>query len=154
MKVPDSFTPVAGYRTWAVGLGWLWSPHAPEKVAWPASEPLQATCLKHGFPTLFNPRLPQHGAPDPNCGCGIHAVYTPWDLEFRETRSPWALIAGRVEGWGRVAITERGFRAELARPLELFAEPWWDEPMRRAASAVARAYGVPLLSWEKDPADA
>ena len=148
MKVPDSFTPVTGYRTWALGLGWLWSSQSPEKVAWPATEPLRARCLKHGFPSLFNPRMPQHSAPDRDCACGIHAVYAPWDLELIEPRRPWALISGRVEGWGRVALGERGFRAEVARPLELFFEPWWDEPMWRTASNVARAYGVPIVSWE------
>ena len=109
MKVPDSFTPVTGYRTWALGLGWLWSSQSPEKVAWPATEPLRARCLKHGFPSLFNPRMPQHSAPDRDCACGIHAVYAPWDLELIEPRRPWALISGRVEGWGRVALGERGF---------------------------------------------
>jgi hypothetical protein len=49
---------------------------------------------------------------------------------------------------GPVAVGEKGFRAELARPLELFFEPWWDEPMWRAAAHVARAYKIPLVSSE------
>jgi hypothetical protein len=148
MKVPDSFTPMTGYRTWALGLGRLWSAGGPEKVAWPASEPLQAACLKHGFPSFFNARLPEHLAPAPNCTCGIHAAYAPWDMGLAQPQRPWSLISGRVEGWGRVAVGEKGFRAELARPLELFFESWWDESMWRAASSVARTYGVPLVSWE------
>ena len=148
MKVPDSFTPMKGYRTWALGFGKLWSSGGPEKVAWPTSEPLRAACLKHGFPSFFNSRLPEHAAPAPLCTCGIHGAYAPWDMGLGEPRRPWSLISGRVEGWGRVAVGEKGFRAELARPLELFFEPWWDENMWRAASRVARAYKVPLVSWE------
>jgi hypothetical protein len=153
INVPDSFTPVRGYRTWALGLGRLWSSHGPEKVAWPTSDPLRAACLKHGYPSFFNPRLPEHGAPDRDCTCGIHAVYAPWDLATAQAQRPWSLIFGRVEGWGRVAVGEKGFRAEMARPLELFFESWWDEPMWRAATRVARTYGIPLVSWETSPTE-
>jgi len=152
MKVPDSFTPVTGYRTWAVGLGRLWSSHGPEKVAWPKSEALRAACLKHGYPSFFNPRLPEHAAPDPLCSCGVYGVFAPWDLELAEPRRPWSLVTGRVEGWGRVAVGQKGFRAEFARPLELFFEPWWDEQAWRAAARVAQGYGIPLVPWEVSPA--
>lgn len=96
------------------------------------TEPLRAKCLAHGAPSCFKPRTPEHTAPDQCCTCGIHAVFAPWDLGFHEQRSPWTLVAGRVEGWGRVALGEKGFRAELARPRELFAELWWDDATRRA----------------------
>jgi hypothetical protein len=148
MNVPDSFTPVSGYRMWALGLGRLWSQGGPEKVPWPESDPMRAACLKHGYPSFFNPRLPEHDAPDPNCTCGIHAAYAPWDMSLAQPLPPWSLISGRVGGWGRVAVGDKGFRAEMARPLELFFEPWWDEGTWRAAARVARTYGVPLVSWE------
>jgi hypothetical protein len=48
-----------------------------------------------------------------------------------------------------VAVGKNGFRAEMARPFELFFEPWWDEGMWRAAARVARTYGIPLVSWEE-----
>ena len=115
---------------------------------WPKSEPLRAACLKHGYPSFFNARLPEHRAPEPDCTCGIHAGYSPWDVGLVQPRRPWSLVFGRVEGWGRVAVGKNGFRAEMARPLELFFEPWWDEPMWRAAARVARTYGIPLVSWE------
>jgi len=149
VKVPDSFTPMKGYRTWALGFGKLWSTAGPEKVAWPTTEPLRATCLTHGFPSFFNTRLPEHLAPAPNCTCGIHAAYAPWDMGLAQPRRPWSLISGRVEGWGRVAVGEKGFRAEQARPLELFFEPWWDERTWQIAAQVARAYGIPLVSLEE-----
>jgi hypothetical protein len=148
VKVPDSFTPMKGYRTWALGFGKLWSTAGPEKVAWPTSAPLRAACLKHGFPSFFNARLPEHMAPAPSCTCGIHAAFAPWDMGLTQPRRPWSLISGRVEGWGRVAVGEKGFRAELARPLQLFFEPWWDERTWESAAQAARAYNIPLVSWE------
>jgi len=151
MSVPDAIAPLIGYRTWAMGLGQLWSPHGPGRQRWPRTEPLRAICLRHGVPSFINPRIPEHAAPDQHCTCGIYATFAPWDLEFDELRHPWALVAGQVEGWGRVALGERGFRAELARPRQLFDELWWDEATRRAAARAARAYGIPFVSWETSP---
>lgn len=151
MSVPDTIAPLIGYRTWALGLGQLWSPRAPGRERWPRSEPLRAVCLRHGVPSRFNPRKPDHTAPDQFCTCGIHAVFAPWDLEFDEPRNPWTLVAGRIEGWGRVALGEKGFRAELARPCALFGEVWWNEGTQRAAARAAHAYGIPLVSWETSP---
>ena len=131
--------------------GHLWSARGPGRERWPRTEPLRAICLAHGVTSFLNSRMPEHTAPDQCCRCGIYAVFAPWDLEFDEPRNPWTLVAGRVEGWGRVALGEKGFRAELARPRELFAELWWDEVTRRAAARVAHAYGVPLVSWETSP---
>ena len=134
-----------------MGLGQLWSAQGPSRERWPRAEPMQAICLSHSVPSFLNPRRAQHTAPNQFCTCGIYGVFAPWDLEFNKPRNPWTLVAGRVEGWGRVAIGEKGFRAELARPRELFAEPWWDEVTQRAAALVARAYGVPIVSWETSP---
>jgi hypothetical protein len=92
--------------------------------------------------------MPEHTAPDRFCACGIYGAFAPWDLEINEPHPHWRIIAGRVEGWGRVAMGQKGFRAESARPLELFAEPWWDDTIRRAAVRVARAYGIHLVTWE------
>jgi hypothetical protein len=148
MKIPDAIAPIVGYRTWAMGLGQLWSAHGPGRVRWPRTEPLLATCLKHGALSCFNRRLPAHHAPDQLCTCGIYGVFAPWDLEVSEPRDPWTLVIGRVEGWGRVVLGEKGFRVELARPVELFVETWWDERTQRSASRLAAAYGVSIPAWE------
>jgi hypothetical protein len=131
-----------------MGLGQLWSARGPARVRWPRTEPLLATCLRHGAPSCFNRRLPSHSAPDPLCTCGIYGVFAPWDLEVSEPPNPWTLIIGRVEGSGRVGLGEKGFRAEIARPIELFAETWWDERTQRSANRVAAPYGVALAAWE------
>jgi hypothetical protein len=148
MRIADAIAPIVGYRTWVMGLGQLWSAHGPARVLWPRAEPLLATCLKHGGPSCFNRRLPSHYAPDQLCTCGIYGVFAPWDLDASEQRNPWTLVIGRVEGWGRVALGEKGFRAELARPIELFAETWWDEGTQRSASRLAAAYNVSIAAWE------
>lgn len=144
MSVPDAIAPESGYRTWAVGLGRLWSVQGPGRIRWPRSQPLRASCLKHGPLGLFRSRPPEHPAPDRLCTCGIYGVFDPWNIETRAPRGPWTLVAGRVEGWGRVVIGTRGFRAALARPVDLFAEPWWDECTAHTVAGVAGAYGVPL----------
>jgi hypothetical protein len=145
---PGAIRPIAGFRTWAMGLGYLWSPRGPGRVRWPKADPLRAICTKHSGRVSF-PLTPHgHQAPELNCTCGIYGAYDPWDVDLGEQRHPWTLIVGRVEGWGRVALGSRGFRAELARPVELVAEPWWGPELDRAARKVALDYGVPLVSWE------
>jgi hypothetical protein len=148
MTTPDAIAPVSGYRTWAMGMGRLWSAQGPERMRWPTKEPLNAICLKHGGRSCFNTRRPSHSAPDPFCSGGVYGVFAPWDLEFAPPPNPWTLVVGRVEGWGRVALGKTGFRAEFARPLELFAESSWEEATQRKAARVAAAYEVPLLAWE------
>jgi hypothetical protein len=147
MKVPDAIAPVVGYRSWAMGLGGLWSVHGPGRIPWPRSRPLQATCLKPSGPS-FTARAPRHAAPVPDCDCGIYGAFEPWEVTLGQPRFPWTLVTGRVEVWGRVMVGSRGFRAEIARPLELFAESWWDERTKRSAAIIAKTYGVPLISLE------
>jgi hypothetical protein len=148
MNTPQATMSIAGFRSWAMGLGYLWSPRGPGRVRWPRSEPLRAICTKHSAHPAFPPVRGGHQAPELTCTCGIYGAYDPWDIELGEQKQPWSLIVGRVEGWGRVALGARGFRAELARPVELVAEPWWTPNLERAARNVALAYGVPLVSWE------
>jgi hypothetical protein len=118
MSVPDAIAPLTGYRTWALGLGQLWSPRAPGRGRWPRSQPLRAVCLRHGVPSCFNVRIPDHTAPDQRCTCGIYAVFDPWDLEYYEPHNPWTLAAGRVQGGGASALS----RAEWAGAFEKLPE--------------------------------
>jgi hypothetical protein len=152
MTTPDAIAAVSGYRTWAMGMGQLWSAQGPARVRWPTKQPLKAICLKNGGRSCFNTRRPSHSAPDSSCTCGAYGVFAPWDLDFAPPPNPWTLVVGRVEGWGRVALGETGFRAEIATPLELFAESWWEEATQRTAARVADVYEVPLLAWESSRA--
>jgi hypothetical protein len=88
MSVPDAIAPIVAYRRWAPGFGQLWSSHGPGRERWPRTEPLRAICLRHGVPSCFNHRMPEHTAPEQGCTCGIYGVFAPWDLEFDEPRKP------------------------------------------------------------------
>ena len=145
MSVPDAIAPEVGYRTWAAGLGQLWSVHGPTRVRWPRSEPLRATCLRHPPVHPFAARPSGHPAPDGGCTCGIYGAFDPWNVDISTPRGPWTLVVGRVEGWGRVALAPRGFRAEFARPVQLFAEPWWSKSTSRSVTGIAAAYGIPIV---------
>ena len=150
MKIPDAITPVVGYRSWSVGMGRLWSPRGPSRVRWPRRGALRARCLKHGDPNPFHPAMKptdRHDAPQPDCSCGIYAMREPWDIEAVPVTPPWGVVIGRVDGWGRVVLGRKGWRAELVRPVELFADPSWNEPTRSEMNAVAKMYGLPLR-WE------
>jgi len=150
MRIPDAITPVVGYRGWSVGMGQLWSPMALARVPWPKRGPLRARCLKDGAPNPFRagkqpPEEPD--APQPDCSCGIYAMREPWDIGHLRVPPPWGVVIGKVHGWGRVVLSTKGWRAELVRPVELFASPSWNEPTRFEMKAVAKTYGLPLL-WE------
>jgi hypothetical protein len=63
-----------------------------------------------------------HAAPDAGCDCGVYAFERREDAELlaAEKAGGGAVLAlGRVSLWGRVVVTERGYRAELAYPYDL-----------------------------------
>jgi hypothetical protein len=136
MKIPDAMAPIVEYRTWAMGLGQLWSARGPARVRWPRTEPLLATCLKHGAPSCFNRRLPSHSAPDPLCpvestGCLLPGI---WKFPSHQSMDPHYRTS-RGEGAG--GPRGKGLSSRSARPIELFAETWWDERTQRSANRVA-----------------
>ncbi|HXF37399.1 MAG TPA: hypothetical protein VNO17_09490 [Actinomycetota bacterium] len=151
VDVPDGIAPVEGYRAWAVGLGRLWSPAAPVKEAWPLPGPLRARCLPRAESPLLPPpppARPPHEAPHPGCGCGIYGMWEPWGLGAVEVPPMFAPVLGRVEGWGRVVVGRRGWRAAFARPVELYALPSWGEATARHIERLARGWGIPLRRWD------
>ena len=148
MSVPDAIAPVEGYRAWAIGLGRLWSPAAPVKEAWPVPEPLRARCLAGpGNPLFPRPATVRHRAPDPACGCGIYGMWEPWEIGPVAVPPTFQLVLGRVEGWGRVVVGRRGWRAAVARPVELYVPPSWSEATTRQVDLLARGWRIPLRPW-------
>lgn len=53
-----------------------------------------------------------------------------------------------VEGWGRVVVGRRGWRAAFARPIELYALPSWGEATAQHIERLARGWGIPLRRWD------
>jgi len=71
-----------------------------------------------------------HAAPHEDCACGIHAAREPAAvlsyLRGRDEPATVTRVLGRVELWGRVIEHERGWRAERARPVEVWLPPELD----------------------------
>ena len=131
--VPLVPTPMYGLRTWRIRgespderLAGAYREAAP----WPAGGHwLEASCTEG------------HGAPAPECSCGVHA----WHPRLRAARRILASrreVPGVVEARGAIEVHEDGFRAEQARPYALFLAPG-----RNAALAhrLGQAYQVPVV---------
>ena len=113
MHAPDYAEPLIGWRVWCVvetRVGLLLASVIHDHV-WPVGRETLARC-EHSHP-----------APDPECGCGIHAAREPAAvlsyLRGRDELSTVARVLGRVQLWGRVVEHEDGWRAERAYPLDL-----------------------------------
>ena len=124
----DLLEPLIGYREWVLIGEDLVSPLA--RTPW-SGETMQAECLPscRGARGLWRDASEHLGpAPDPNCVCGLYALFTP---PRRGGRERLALVRGAVALWGRIELHERGMRAEFARIVTL-ALP----RSRRSAGAV------------------
>jgi hypothetical protein len=142
--VPDGIAPIEAFRVWtfefegAVGRlhplrGWSADPGA---TPWGGAESgwVRATCRGARF---FS--LPPHAAPGEECSCGFYAVkqiaLLPSVAGFGDT------VLGRVQLAGTIVEHELGFRAELARIVELV--PWLgsESEARRLAMCLGVAVG-------------
>src|SRR5262245_47544762 len=107
-SAPDLVHPLIGFRQWRLHGGVLHSMWADD----PWAEGLRrarcrASCAH---------RLGLADAPDPSCGCGVHAWHRPVPLGASATRD---LVAGAVALWGAIEIHTMGMRAEFARIVAL-----------------------------------
>jgi len=114
LAAPDLAEPVLGWRLWSLVRGRKGAPRlssATRAVEWPVGRALGASC-GCGL------------APAADCTCGIHALRRPEGL-FRcldvDVAPPSPYVVGLVGLWGRVVECERGWRAERAYPLRLYA---------------------------------
>ena len=125
--VPDYVEPVEAWRVWRVGRhdGRFVLRSAYSDEPWEPGVPLSATCVKQ----RTAPRRPwrmgnqQHAAPDITCSCGIYGVRSAaaarWFLERQAVFGRADRVIGRVALWGDVVVSQWGWRASLAYPLEL-----------------------------------
>lgn len=60
---------------------------------------------------------------------------------------PWPsdAIVGLVQGWGRMIIGTKGFRAEFARPVALVSHPRSTVRWPRIIEGVADKYGLEVI---------
>jgi hypothetical protein len=150
--------PLVGFRIWRGGPlrvePRLSSAH--QVGTWPPGVDVRAICLPWDRPVP-----PTHAAPDPGCGCGIHAFFSRELLEAyaSERRPPRALgeplfyVAGVVLGWGSVAVGVDGWRSEWGRPVALLRRDAPPEVAEWTERAALR-YGVRIVDdWLGQPID-
>jgi hypothetical protein len=139
---PDLIVPVVGFRNWRIirdgpRRGELSSPFIP--IAWPGPV-LRAECRRFGRAEdlLEAP----HAAPDPACGCGISAYYSP-TADF--SKIDYLGVSGIVTVWGRIVADDAGMRAEQVRIAALGSYSRWTRRQRQAVREVADRLGVDLV---------
>jgi hypothetical protein len=125
----EALQPAVGWKVWRVEDGLLKSVLYGDP--WPVDEPIRAACVRHS-----------HEAPSPGCECGIHAgrELAAWGHYLAvgaESR-----VFGRVLLWGATLQGANGWRAALARPVEIVVPP----AVERAddVADALQAYGVPV----------
>lgn len=141
--VPDSITPVVGWRAWRIGDdGALLSLMNSQR--WPAGRALRATCTSRGGHPRTGCSCPQDPAPARTCRCGVYAVMRLKDVPGRGPNE----VIGRVALWGRVVPGDDGWRGEYAYPQAFYVDP---DQLARFRPALA-PFGVPILSTVDLPA--
>lgn len=167
--VPDYVEPLEAWRVWRVDMRAerpaLQSAFADE--SWEPGVPLCATCAKQHRPLSRPWRMEpsRHVAPDIACTCGIYGLRSlaaaRWYLESHAFLGATDRVIGRVALWGDVVVSEGGWRASFAYPIELFVpSPMlrWRVISRRARLAIEETvlalerYHVPVDVLETDVA--
>lgn len=142
--VPDSTTPIVGYRAWLVNDGLLHSIYPLVRpVPWPVGEVLKAKCFRTSTAYFVMHSCESHISPCMECVCGIYGLHR---LIHERRKRPWPAdcLEGLVEVWGRIIIGSLGFRAQYARPIALFKPR--SVRLLYAASSMASLYGLELIS--------
>ncbi len=117
MSVPDYISPIVGYRVWTLSTMGLKSLCGEQ---WHPSKSLAARCRASTVVGTIAGRAEaadNHDAPQVNCTCGIYAAKT---LHHYGAGYEQYGIHGEVYLWGTVVEHERGWRAQLAYPKNLF----------------------------------
>jgi hypothetical protein len=125
VEIPDLPSPIVAWRIWRVGSVkgryrlvsmFKWS-------AWQPEQPLAAECLR--TPWLIDRLLRRrpHGAPDPQCECGIYGAelaLLDTCLSAADAHRELGMVVGEVSLWGTVIECEHGYRGSLAYPRRIY----------------------------------
>jgi hypothetical protein len=121
MSIPDYISPIVGYR------GWTWDTKGLKSLCgerWHPSLALAARCRASAVVGNIAGRIEAadaHDAPQAKCTCGVYAAKSLEHL--RENGYDRCGIYGEVCLWGTVVEHDRGWRAQLAYPKNLFLSP-------------------------------
>lgn len=164
--MPDLVQYVVGYRAWrlvedlaterdvlrSTGAGRTeWQPGVNvascdgfDKAAWGLTmgQMARSMHLAFGHPLPEEPDEPEHEphfAPDPDCGCGLYALYAPdFDGYY---------VDGAVVAWGKIEVHRDGFRAEKAKIVALAIPDRCatDSTLRQRIERVGKRYGAEVV---------
>jgi hypothetical protein len=118
VSIPDYISPIVGYR------GWTWDAKGLKSLCgerWHPNQSLAARCRASAVVGTIAGRVEghdSHDAPQVNCTCGVYAAKSLEHL--RKNGYDRCGIYGEVCLWGTVVEHERGWRAQLAYPKNLF----------------------------------
>jgi hypothetical protein len=121
VSIPDYISPIVGYR------GWTWDTKGLKSlsgVRWHPNQSLAARCRASAVVGTIAGRVEghdSHEAPQAKCTCGVYAAKSLEHL--RKNGYDRCGIYGEVCLWGTVVEHERGWRAQLAYPKNLFLSP-------------------------------
>lgn len=80
-----------------------------------------------------------HLAPDLKCDCGVYAFSEPTQLQSQGYLGQ--SVYAKVALWGRVVECEKGFRAQYAYPVHLYAATLTPASQLRELAYIAHRYG-------------
>ena len=132
----EALRPAVGWKVWRVEEGLLRSVLYGDP--WPVDEPIRAVCRR--------PSRSPHEAPSRACECGIHAGRELGAWDHYLAVGSGTRVFGRALVWGSTVEGRHGWRAEWARPVEIFVPPAVTDG-RDVAEALA-VYGVPVRVLE------
>lgn len=121
MSIPDYISPIVGYR------GWTWDAKGLKSLCgerWHPNQSLAARCRASAVVGTIAGRVEghdSHDAPQAKCTCGVYAAKSLEHL--RKNGYDRCGIYGEVCLWGTIVEHERGWRAQLAYPKNLFLSP-------------------------------
>lgn len=156
-EIPDSITPVVGYRGWTFKDGYLYSCY--RSVKWPKNKALQAECIHPTFTSInekgFRSKITDHhNYPIKDCTCGIYALHefpNSYDKDENGNRrrapKPWPhyALSGIVLSWGHLVMGDKGFRGEFAKPAALISRPR-SKTLAPIIEELAQNYGIKIVS--------
>lgn len=165
--------PIAGYRTWVMDDVEPVLTGVVHRLVWTPFDDSQAVCRKN---ILANgnvqkgKRRTRHKVPCLTCTCGFWAYESMHDLKL-STNYCWGSMMKSVRGviiaYGRIQLTEKGFRAERARPVgllrwnnrrsrpedgielskkEMERREHWNERLEK----IGKVYRIPIVDTEKE----
>jgi len=151
---------VIGFREWAVSpalelratvMASAWVPGVNRAACRAGS--VEVPVARGGLLGTVVGAAPAHegGAPHSDCGCGLYALHALPEPRTEDVWAPFSLwhVTGVVCAWGVLEVHRSGFRAQYARPVLLGVDDASPAARRVVVAAVARRYGVPLVSLEE-----